>query len=352
MVSPMDDATGIAGPWPARRFDGRIAQAQPAWLRLERGWLSWWPAGGESAAAPQRLALSDVGVSERFAGLPRRFALPDGSTLVVDEEDQRLDAALASGNVVAPLPARMTSTRARVVACAIALVGLLVWVDRHGAGLAAEAVVDALPRSVDIEVGERAMAAIDQELKPSQIDEDRQARIVEQFHAVAHRLYPELEIQLEFRSRPGPAGVNAFALPDGTIVLLDGLVAPMGDSEVMAVLGHELSHVAHRHAMKAMARSIGLFTVAGAVFGDFSQVAATTVAGITTLDYGRDLEREADRDAIVFLRQARLPAQAWARALETLSASVDAKQGRHRVPTWLSSHPGDEERAALATDPR
>jgi len=340
-----------AAPWPARRFDGRVAQARPAWLRIERGWAWWWLDGDEARA--QRLALSDIGVGERFDGVPRRFALPDGSTLVVDDEDARLDAALAAGNVATPLPARMTATRARVIACAIALLGLLVWVDRHGAGLAAEAVVDALPRSVDQQIGVRAMGAIDGELDDSGIDEERQQRIDQQFHAVADRLYPDLRTRLVFRSKKGPGGVNAFALPDGTIVLLDGLVAPMGDSEVMAVLGHELSHVARRHAMKAMARSIGLFTIAGVVFGDFSQVAATTVAGITTLDYGRDLEREADRDAIVFLRQAGLPASAWAKALETLSASVDAKKGkRDRVPTWLSSHPGDDERAALASEPR
>jgi Zn-dependent protease with chaperone function len=341
-----DDST--AASWPARRFDGRSSLAGPARLSVDRGWFSWWT--DEPGATVHRLAVSDLGISDRFLGAPRRLALPDGSTLVVDDEDGRLDTALDAGGAPQPWPRRLTSTRLRIAACALALVLLVGWIDRHGAGMAAEAVVDALPRSIDAEIGERTLALIDGDLQPSQIDRDRQRRITRHFHEVADRLYPELKITVLFRSMPGVEGVNAFALPDGTIVLLDDLVAPMGDSEVMAVLGHELSHVVHRHSIQAMTRSVGLFTVFAAVLGDFSQVATGTLAGFSTLSYGREHEREADRDAVVFLRQAGLSPSAWPKALDTIASIMEARIGsRRHVPGWLSSHPGDEERAATAT---
>ncbi len=44
--------------------------------------------------------------------------------------------------------------------------------------------------------------------------------------------------------------VNAFAMPDGTVRVYSGLMDIMNDDELLAVIGHEIGHVAHEHSLK------------------------------------------------------------------------------------------------------
>src|SRR3989338_2073503 len=57
--------------------------------------------------------------------------------------------------------------------------------------------------------------------------------------------------------------VNAFALPGGKICITRGLLTQMNhESQLAAVLGHEIGHVTARHAVRAMSRQMiwgGLF---------------------------------------------------------------------------------------------
>ena len=47
-----------------------------------------------------------------------------------------------------------------------------------------------------------------------------------------------------------------ITLPDGTIVILDGLVTLMqNNTQVLAVLSHELGHAYHRHGLQTLLRS-------------------------------------------------------------------------------------------------
>ncbi len=43
--------------------------------------------------------------------------------------------------------------------------------------------------------------------------------------------------------------INAFAMPDGTVRIYSGLMDMMNDNEVVAVIGHEIGHVANEHSL-------------------------------------------------------------------------------------------------------
>ena len=87
--------------------------------------------------------------------------------------------------------------------------------------------------------------------------------------------------RIEFRkSRIGP---NAFALPGGSIVITDELVALVdGDAAVVTgVLGHELGHVRHRDGMRMLlqASAVGVLAsnplhLGGAIDADAADKAA------------------------------------------------------------------------------
>lgn len=160
---------------------------------------------------------------------------------------------------------------------------------------------------------------------------------------------------------------NAFAIPGGYVYVTRQLVGLMSDEAQLAgVLGHEVGHVAARHAAKresAATRNtiLGVLgtVISGAVFGNGtlgqlgSQVFSTG-SQLLTLKYSRGQETEADNLGITYLRRAGYDPRAMSRVLNRLAAqnALDAQISGNTegVPEWASTHPDPASRveAALA----
>ncbi|MFN9105739.1 MAG: M48 family metallopeptidase, partial [Betaproteobacteria bacterium] len=162
----------------------------------------------------------------------------------------------------------------------------------------------------------------------------------QRFAQAAARFAPEVRYQLLFRRAEGPAGVNAFALPGGTIVLLDGLVQMLGDpavadDRILAVLGHELGHVARRHVLRRLLQTAAVSLAATVLWGDTAGLAANVPVLLSALSYSRDMEREADDFALAFLRaNGMTPAP-----LIGLFQELEKLEGKDRRTGFLSTHP-------------
>lgn len=105
--------------------------------------------------------------------------------------------------------------------------------------------------------------------------------------------------------------VNAFALPGGFVGVHLGLLAITSSrDELASVLGHELSHVTQRHIARRIAGDsrTGLVATAGMILGLIAASKAGSVdlanaaiiggqaaAQQASLNFSRDMEREADR---------------------------------------------------------
>jgi predicted Zn-dependent protease len=172
-------------------------------------------------------------------------------------------------------------------------------------------------------------------------DADR-ARIAQRFAEFAGRSSPGVDYRLEFRAlRSGPA-INAFALPGGTIVVLDGLIEASGEDErVLAVLGHELGHVARRHPIRRVLATVGVGVLAGLLWGDISSVAANLGTVLGVLRYSREQEVEADDYAARMLDDAGLDARPL---IEMFAILLSESRARGSVPSALATHPSMEER--------
>jgi Zn-dependent protease with chaperone function len=347
MVSAMsvtDETLVVQGVW----FDGQRAARQEATVQVVDNRQMKLHVDGTERAYP----LAELRLAERWRDGPWPLALPDGSTLWLDE---------TAGPLLNRLPSTYGLLRVwreeawRVMLVAVALVALLVWLDRQGIGMLAQGAVQLLPRAVDEHVGHKIIEQFDRKrLSVSNVGAERQAAIRERFEAAAARLAPEVKVRLLFRSYRSagggaeagdgddPRNFNAFAAPDGTICLLDGLTAALSDDEVMAVLGHELGHVVHRHGMNRIAHSIGFLALAGLVWGDGSTFVSTAAAGLQTLRYSRDAERQADAYARSFIAHLQLPPQSllgtWMKFAQRQASSGG------QLPSWMSTHPGLDER--------
>ncbi len=151
---------------------------------------------------------------------------------------------------------------------------------------------------------------------------------------------------------------NAFALPGGYVYVTRNLVGLMNsEAELASVLGHEVGHVAARHAARRSSTNtigqilaIGLGLLTGS--GDIANLAGQA-AQLYTLRYSRQQEYQADELGIRYLVGAGYDPQAAAEMLESLAArsQLDARiAGRdaRSLPEWASTHPDPASRVARA----
>jgi Zn-dependent protease with chaperone function len=84
-------------------------------------------------------------------------------------------------------------------------------------------------------------------------------RSASEFEALAaHSPRGAQAYSLNFR-KGGSIGPNAFALPDGSLVLTDELVElAANDEAVLGVLGHEIAHVEGEHTLRQLYRAAGV----------------------------------------------------------------------------------------------
>ena len=284
-------------------------------------------------------------VSERFVAAPRLIALPRGVMLEIPDGDGRLDRALVTAGVVPSAVERLQQRWATALFALLGVIVLSVAAYMYGAPAGARWLAFHLPAGFERRLGDALIEELDERtLKPSKLPVEQRERIAARFAESATRVQPNVDVNLEFRSVAGPSGINAFALPGGTIVILDGLVKLADDdAAVLGVLGHELGHVAGKHALRQVLQSIGIGALAGLLWGDFSTVVANLPLAYGVLSYSRDFEREADEAAIDFLQTNRIAAE----PLVTLFGKFrdeELKHGGGDVPGFLTTHPPTAER--------
>lgn len=157
--------------------------------------------------------------------------------------------------------------------------------------------------------------------------------------------------EFTFRVLNSPV-VNAFALPGGYVYVTRGLLGHLdNEAQLMVVLGHEIGHVAARHAsQRAAEQQLGqIAIIGGAVLGQsfgldggsILQLSSQT-AQLLFLSYSRDDERESDRLGVEYSAMEGYEA-AEGGAFFTSLKRISEKAG-HSIPSHLSSHPDPGER--------
>ncbi|MFH1604064.1 MAG: M48 family metalloprotease, partial [Pseudomonadota bacterium] len=150
--------------------------------------------------------------------------------------------------------------------------------------------------------------------------------------------------------------LNAFALPGGYIGVHTGLiVTAQSESELAAVLAHEIAHVTQRH-MARMVSSQGqvssaiLLATALAILSRNSQLGTAAVAmgqagAITAqIAFTRDFEREADREGFQTLEKAGFDVRAMPVFFERMQRA--GRLYENNAPAYLRTHPVTSERIA------
>lgn len=144
------------------------------------------------------------------------------------------------------------------------------------------------------------------------------------------------------------SSVNAFAAPGGFIFVNRGLVSFVKSNDELAfVLGHETTHVAHRHAVELAQREmelrLGAALITRVLFGgsltayQLSQIAG----GLIGAKYSRDKEYEADHYGVIYAKRAGEDPRAAVSFLERLGR---LEQQPNAVGSAFASHPPTPDR--------
>ena len=131
---------------------------------------------------------------------------------------------------------------------------------------------------------------------------------------------------------------NAFALPGGYIFVSRGLLTlANGEDELAGVLGHEIIHVASRHAAARQAMIQG-------TSGLLRPFASGAFAS-----YGRDQEREADRLGQGLAGLAGYDPNGLPNFLKQLNREERLQLGGSRMAGFMDTHPATSERIGSAS---
>ncbi len=285
-------------------------------------------------------------VSARVGNIPRQLAIPQGGQYEVEDNDW-VDAWLADKKLQKGASLAYTlESKFSYAALALIITAAFTWVFfTQGLPVLSKHIAYNIPTETDQMLGSHALESLDDWIfEPSDLEEDRQAQLRQGFEQMLAQIQHSHPYNLQFRASP-EIGANAFALPSGTIVMTDELVAlAEDDRELYAILAHEIGHVQHRHSLRTVLQSSAVFIIVSLVAGDIGSSAGFLAALPPILiesKYSRDFETEADKFAFDYLKQHGLETQHFANIMNRLSAGSEAAEARFQ---YISSHPQTKER--------
>jgi Zn-dependent protease with chaperone function len=308
----------------------------------------------DTGAVFSSAAFTTVRISDRVGSIPRNITFPDQSVFETSDND-------TVDTMVRPYRKKnfgiihsLEQFHPRLVILAALVVAFCFAIYRFALPVLVEVAIVATPPVVPQLLSRGALASLDQTFfEPTKLSAERQKALTDQFTtiaALARGNGAAVQTQapaytLNFRGG-GSIGPNAFALPDGTVVLTDELVELAQDDEmVLGVLAHEIGHVDRRHSLRQLYRAAGVTALIMLIGGDIGSGTEDILiqgSALASLSYSRDAEAEADHYSVELMHKAGHDPAAIARFFELMRD----KLGDKGENDFLSTHPATPERIA------
>jgi predicted Zn-dependent protease len=221
------------------------------------------------------------------------------------------------------------------VIIAVAILSIIVLGYLYLLPFVAEKAVVLIPESYDIEMGE---SFFNQYIEYNEIDSSKTNAL----NLFAEQLHLNNTKKLKFTVVESET-VNAFALPDGNIIVFTGLLNLMENyDELAGLIGHEVTHVNQRHSMKMMCRNVSGYLFVSAILSDVNGIMAAVgdnINSLNSLSYSRGFEQQADEEGLELMFQNKINPEGMTKLFERLQSKNEID-----IPQFLSSHPITENR--------
>jgi len=204
--------------------------------------------------------------------------------------------------------------------------------------------IDLLTREIEIRIGRQAAVEIEKEyggVVSEGVYVERVQRIGFKISSVCQRK----DIAFSFKVLNNEKWLNAVSLPGGYVYVTKKLVERCStDDELAFVIGHEVAHIAMKHARKQISERLAL-SMAASLFAGDSDVVRVGVAIALTLHergYSRLHEREADKYGTIYMMQVGYNPIG---AMKVLRMFIKMESSRDDAITrLLRTHPHPKER--------
>lgn len=324
----------------ARYFNGLEATAFPVTVTMADGVVSISGAGIE-----RQERLERVEISETIGMAPRLMRFSDEAFVEITDTEG-LASLLATQGIHSSAISQWEGSPSWIFMGGAVFVVILIVGYLYGIPVMAKVVADRMPVAATNRLSTEVLAILDGQIfTPSALPLERQQDLDAAFRRLKMPRGESASYQLAFR-KSDVVGANALALPSGTIVVTDDLVAlAEDDRELIGVLAHEAGHVDHRHGLRNMLQNSMVGLLVAWFIGDISSIAAAAPTALLEASYSRGLEREADGYAVEVLKTNGIPVKHLAAILRRLEEASGAS-GMPSALRYLSTHPATSERLA------
>jgi len=135
--------------------------------------------------------------------------------------------------------------------------------------------------------------------------------------------------------------INAFAIPGGHTYVNTGLIkAAESETELAAVMAHEINHVVARHSTRQMTQQYGYSLIASLLLGnqgELAKIAADMFGKAGSMYYSREMESQADFLGVETMYKAGYNPEGMVTFFRKLAAAGEKDPGK--LAKFFSSHP-------------
>lgn len=316
----------------AEYFDGKSSRPTMVMAELSAKGLTVFQENGVSYS----VRMSDVVVQPKIGSLPRVLDLPDNSCLHINDH-QKLESLLPHKKDFIHL---LENNKKFVVGSFLSLgvfAALMYFIVIPYMALVLA------PKMTEL-FGERLTRETIAYLETiSLMEKERNEKYTDRLESIRsfEAMAPYDHYEIVIYDTP-TIGANAFALPSNTIIVTRQLMDLIDDdTQILAILLHEVGHVQKFHVMQRIIGdsviSMAMLTLFGADWTSLPMVVLST-------GYSRTSEREADIFAAQLLSEQDLPPSLLADALEQLDVDYKKRNGDNFLK-YFSSHPSTSERS-------
>lgn len=168
------------------------------------------------------------------------------------------------------------------------------------------------------------------------------AALTRYVQGVMDKLFPEFEGRIRVQVIKSPY-LNAFALPNGSIYINQGLLSRFqNEAQLATVLAHEGTHFTHRHGfhLQRTVKNASLVNLVTRLMGLPQLVDLVIISSV--LGYNRELETEADNEGYKRVVAAGYNVHETPKVFEHLVRELKASDVKE--PFFFSTHPKLQER--------
>ncbi|MGB1297229.1 MAG: M48 family metallopeptidase [Psychrobium sp.] len=291
----------------------------------------------------------NVKVSSPIPGVATEIEFDDGGRFIASDASQRLDIGSAQ--------LEKLEKNKPLIFASIALIPLCLWfILAVGMPYVADKSVALVPQSVPEQMGKQSFNIIEELfLEPSELPEDKQAAVKKQWQDAIASLVLSQDVNYNlYVYKSEYFGPNAFALPNGTVVITDALIEKLDDKPdaILAVLLHEIGHVEGKHSLRLVAQSISNTLAIAVIFGDVDTLGEAilgTGSALVMNAFSREMEEEADDYALDHLVKLGKSPEAFG---DAMSVFLDLKSQHEEsdLLKYLSTHPEVKDRIKKAKE--